>query len=85
MTDRSMPRQRLLVLCWLLAILLGLLYTWRAFYDPIDPDSISYLEMGDAFLRRDWQMAINAYWSPLYPWLLAVALYVLHLMSGHIF
>jgi hypothetical protein len=78
MTDSPMPRQRLLVLCWLLAILLGLLYTWRAFYDPIDPDSISYLEMGDAFLRRDWQMAINAYWSPLYPWLLAVALYVLH-------
>jgi hypothetical protein len=34
--------------------------------------------MGEAFLRRDWQMAINAYWSPLYPWLLAAALYVLH-------
>jgi hypothetical protein len=78
MTDRSMPRQRLLVLCWLLAILLGLLTTWRAFYDLIDPDSIAYLEMGEAFLRRDWPMAINAYWSPLYPWLLAVALYVLH-------
>jgi hypothetical protein len=78
MTDRSRPRQRLLVLCWLLAILLGLLTTWRAFYDPIYPDSIAYLEMGEAFLRRDWPMAINAYWSPLYPWLLAVALSVLH-------
>jgi hypothetical protein len=57
---------------------LGLLYTWCSFYDLIHPDNISYLEMGDAFLRRDWQMAINAYWSPFYPWLLAVALYGLH-------
>ena len=78
MINSTIPRQRLLVIFWLLAILLGLLSTWRAFYDPINPDSISYLEMGEAFLRRDWQMAINAYWSPLYPWLLAVALYVLH-------
>jgi hypothetical protein len=52
MTDRSMPRQRLLVLCWLLAILLGLLTTWRAFYDPIDPDSIAYLDsIGIPILR----------------------------------
>jgi 4-amino-4-deoxy-L-arabinose transferase-like glycosyltransferase len=78
MTDSIIQRRRLPVILWLLAILLGLLYTWRAFYDPIDPDSISYLEMGEAFLRRDWQMAINAYWSPFYPWLLAAALYVLH-------
>jgi hypothetical protein len=70
MLDSTNQRQRLLVILWLLAILLGLLCTWRAFYDLIDPDSISYLEMGEAFLRRDWQMAINAYWSPLYPWLL---------------
>jgi len=78
MTDNTIQRQRLLVIFWLLAIVLGLLHTWRAFYDLIDPDSISYLEMGEAFLRRDWQMAINAYWSPFYPWLLAVALAVLH-------
>ncbi len=78
MTDRTSQRQRLLAIFWLLAILLGLLSTWRAFYDLIDPDNISYLEMGEAFLRRDWQMAMNAYWSPLCPWLLAVALYVLH-------
>jgi hypothetical protein len=78
MTDSTIQRRRLLVIFWLLAVVLGLLYTWRAFYDLIDPDSIAYLEMGEAFLRRDWQMAINAYWSPFYPWLLAAALYVLH-------
>ncbi len=78
MTNSLIQRQRLLVIFWLLAILLGLLSTWRALYDHIDPDSTSYFEMGEAFLRGDWQMAINAYWSPLYPLLLAVALYVLH-------
>ena len=77
MTDSPIPRQRFHVLLWLLAILLGLLWTWRACYALIDPDSIAYLEMGAAFLRRDWPMALNAYWSPLYPWLLAGALYVL--------
>jgi hypothetical protein len=78
MTGSTIQRQRLVILFWLLAVVLGLLYTWHAFYDPIYPDNISYLEMAEAFLRRDWQMAINAYWSPLYPWLLAVALHVLH-------
>ena len=37
-------------------------------------DGISYLDMGDALVRGDWKMAINAYWSPLYPWLQGVAL-----------
>ena len=27
-----------------------------------------------AYLRHDWTMAINAYWSPLYPWLIAFTL-----------
>jgi 4-amino-4-deoxy-L-arabinose transferase-like glycosyltransferase len=40
-------------------------------------DGISYLDMGDALLRRDWGMGINAYWSPLYPWLQGLALRLL--------
>jgi hypothetical protein len=27
---------------------------------------ISYLDMGDAFMRADWQTALNGLWSPLY-------------------
>ena len=36
-------------------------------------DGISYLDMGDAIIRGDWKMAINGYWSPLYPWLQGLA------------
>jgi hypothetical protein len=36
-------------------------------------DGISYLDMGDVLIRGDWKMAINGYWSPLYPWLQGLA------------
>lgn len=40
-------------------------------------DGISYLDIGDAYLRGDWKAAINAYWSPAYPVLLGAAMRVL--------
>ncbi len=61
---------------WLVAIGLGLLHAWVYRY-VMGSDGISYLDMGDAYLRGDWQMAINGYWSPLYSWLLGAALLVL--------
>jgi hypothetical protein len=39
----------------------------------MNPDGISYLDMGDAYLRGDWSTALNAQWSPLYSWLLGLA------------
>jgi hypothetical protein len=39
----------------------------------IDVDGISYLDVADAYLRDGWAAGANAYWSPLYPWLLAGA------------
>ncbi len=38
------------------------------------PDARSYLEIARAILRHDWAMATNAYWGPLYSWLLAAVL-----------
>jgi len=38
------------------------------------PDPRSYMELARAILRHDWTMATNAYWSALYPWLLAAVL-----------
>jgi hypothetical protein len=38
------------------------------------PDPRSYMELARAILRHDWAMATNAYWSALYPWLLAATL-----------
>jgi hypothetical protein len=35
----------------------------------MEPDGVSYLDMGDLYWRGDWHAALNAYWSPLYGWL----------------
>jgi hypothetical protein len=44
----------------------------------MNPDGIAYLDIGDAYVRADWNMAINPYWSPLYSWILGLAMYFLH-------
>lgn len=43
----------------------------------MDPDGISYLDIGDAYWRGDWHHALNAYWSPLYSWILGFVIKVL--------
>ena len=37
---------------------------------------MSYLDIAEAYLRRDWSTAINAYWNPLYSWVIALILWV---------
>ncbi len=50
---------------------LGFIQTWAGrFY--IDPDGVNYLDVAQAYARRDWSLAINGYWSPLYSWFLAI-------------
>ena len=65
--------RRLKKLFWVAAIALSLLFAW-ADRHGMRNDGISYLDMGDAYLRGDWEMAINGYWSPLYPILLGLAM-----------
>ncbi len=65
----------LVALFCLLAIVLGAYQAWDKRY-AINADGISYLDMGDAYLRGDWDMAINAYWSPFYSWLLGLAMLI---------
>lgn len=50
---------------------MGGLRTWATRY-RIDPDTISYLDMADAYLRGDWSMALNGWWNPFYTWLLCL-------------
>jgi len=59
-----------------LALLIGLARVLAARH-LINPDGISYLDLGDAYLRGDWSAAINGYWSPLYPVVLGLALKIL--------
>ncbi len=42
--------------------------------NAIEPDARSYIEVARAYLHHDWATAINAYWSPLYSWIVAFVL-----------
>jgi len=66
---------------WLgIVVLLGATQAWlgRQF---LNPDGISYLDVGDAYVRGDIIHAINSYWSPLYSLVLGP---FLHLMRPSI-
>jgi hypothetical protein len=65
--------RKLKYLCWIVAAVVGFVQLVSK-YTYIDPDGISYLDVADAYVRGDWQNAVNSYWSPLYSWLLALAL-----------
>ena len=60
---------RLRISCWSVLLALGAAQAWATRF-TMNPDGISYLDIGDAYWRGDWHNAINAYWSPLYSWIL---------------
>lgn len=61
----------------LLAVVMAGLHTWAAaISQSMNPDGVAYLDIGDAYFRRDWGAAINTVWSPLYSWLLGAALWL---------
>jgi hypothetical protein len=58
---------------WILALAIGALQTWAGRFG-IGEDGLSYVDIADAYLRGDWQHTVNAYWSPMYSWLIAIVL-----------
>jgi len=60
----------------LVVLLAGLARAWVERFS-LDIDGVSYLDLSDAFARRDWHNFLNAYWSPLYPALLGISRVVL--------
>ena len=60
-------------LFWSIGVAIGFLQAWQARF-WINPDGISYLDHADAWFRRDWHGALSPYWSPLYSWLLGLAM-----------
>jgi len=61
----------------LIAVLLGALQAWANRYNLATNDAIAYLDIGDAYLQGEWNVAIAGYWSPLYSWLLGLTMAVL--------
>jgi hypothetical protein len=60
----------------LIAVVLGFCHVWADHHYLTNADAMSYLDIAEAYLRRDWHTAVNAYWSPLYSWLIALALLI---------
>jgi len=46
------------------------------FKDHLSPDTTSYIEIAKHYHGGLWQEAINAYWGPLYSWLLSLLLHL---------
>jgi hypothetical protein len=73
-SDQSLSRLKYLLFS--IAIGLGFVQAWAGRAGLHDIDGISYLDMGDAYLRGEWTTAINGLWSPLYGLFLGSALRV---------
>ncbi len=72
-TPKPQPR----IFFWCLALVLGLLHVWARRND-VAPDSISYIEIAWATARSGLHQIVNAYWSPLYPFLLSIVFRYFH-------
>ncbi len=77
MTGTDSNYKWLRITCWGVALTLGAARAWVTRF-TMNPDGISYLDIGDAYWRGDWHSAINVYWSPLYSWILGFFLKVVN-------
>jgi hypothetical protein len=57
-------------------VLLGLVQAWIHRF-AMNPDGVSYLDIGDRFWSGHWSALGNGYWSPLYAFLVGLVLKVL--------
>ena len=71
----KMNEKRIRILFWALAIVLGFFHAFASRH-AMNPDGMSYIEIGEAYARGDWAEAINIFWSPLYSWILGAAFFV---------
>src|SRR5579863_7111615 len=69
--------RRLRVAFWLVAGVTGFMQIWLQDY-IIFGDTLSYLDSGDLIWRGDFANGITNYWSPGLPFLLGLALKILH-------
>lgn len=58
---------------WILGISTAAIQAW-AFRHEVNPDAVTYLDIATRFSHGHWAALVNAYWSPLYPFLLGIPL-----------
>src|SRR5689334_11291906 len=58
---------------WTIVVVLGFLQAWSHRL-LVDHDGVAYLDIAENYARGAWSSAINAYYSPLYSWLIALLL-----------
>ena len=58
-----------------MVIVLGFVQAWASRH-YMNPDGVSYLDIALKYVQGDWGSAVNAYWSPMYSWLLAALFYL---------
>jgi len=66
------PTRRVRVAAWVVILAIAVFQAYAQRY-AVSPDGISYLDLSDAIVNRDWSRLVNLYWSPLYPALVGVA------------
>ena len=74
-SSRSGPLIR--IFFWIATAIVGLTQAWSLRF-TLTQDGNNYLDIATAYLRGDFAHAINAYWSPMFSWLIAVTLRVLN-------
>jgi hypothetical protein len=79
----AVHERKIIISFRVLAITLGLVQVWTFRHDIKDIDGISYLDMGDAYMRGDWSTAINGMWSPFYGWILGASMRFLQPSPAH--
>ena len=58
---------------WVIAVVLGAAECWSVRHEIIS-DGIPYLEIASAYAHGEWWNALNAYWSPLFSWLITAVI-----------
>ena len=71
--DEKEARARVRVGFWLTFLFITLLLVWVGRYEVFG-DGMAYLDLADKVAAGNWNGLVNAYWSPLYPLLIGIAL-----------